>query len=400
MGADGVNVETKHAYLDWMVPSTDLRIRMGLQGLALPMATGMGSPIFDDDVAGIVASYKIDDTFSLTAFWMRPYNAYNNDDEYDGDSTFSNNRSIDDETDMFGLIAPITLDGITITPWGMWANIGDGSGFHAGLFDDSMFWSKPGDSGWINEFEDNSNERTSAWWAGIGIAVDLWDPLTFAIDAMYGHMQAANFNITDQAGTHKDMRVGTEGWFVAANLDYKLDWGTPGIFGWYSTGDDWDDVKDDGMLGRLPVMSNSATFAPTSFGFDGGFGISSDQVLGYSGTGLWGVGIQIADMSFIEDLTHTIRFVYMEGTNDADIIKKSGRSLPFMGDFYLTDKDHAFEVNFDHKYQIYENLAAVLELGYINMDLDRSTWKRNVSTNGHHKTDDAWKAQLSFQYKF
>ena len=87
-------------------------------------------------------------------------------------------------------------------------------------------------------------------------------------------------------------------------------------------------------------------------------------------------------------------------TNDADIIKKSGRSLPFMGDFYLTDKDHAFEVNFDHKYQIYENLAAVLELGYINMDLDRSTWKRNVSTNGHHKTDDAWKAQLSFQYKF
>ena len=63
---------------------------------------------------------------------------------------------------------------------------------------------------------------------------------------------------------------------------------------------------------------------------------------------------------------------------------------------YMTTDDWAFEVNFDHKYQIYENLAAIVELSYIHLDLDESTW----SFNDLHDTDDAWKAQLLFQYNF
>ena len=408
-GTDGINVETKHAYLDWMVPTTDLHIRMGLQALALPMATGLGSPIFDDDVAAVVANYKFDDTFSVTAFWARPYNYRLNDHKNDDGSKYKDdvkdyeygkNRHIDDEMDMFGLIAPISLDGVTITPWGVWANIGDASGFYQDLFDVSMTKDK---------IAAKENARTTAWWAGLGVAVDLWDPLTFAVDAMYGHMQATNFNtftlstpiLFDDpvlAVPGEDGRVGAKGWFIAANLDYKLDWGTPGIFGWYATGDDYKDVRDHSMLGRMPVMTQSSGFHPTSFGFDGGFGISSDQVIGYSGTGMWGIGLQVADMSFIEDLTHTIRFAYMQGTNDHKIVRKGMHDdVTFDGDFYLTDKDSAFEINFDHKYQIYENLAAVVELGYINMDLDRKTWR---GYEGENKTDDAWKAQLSFQYKF
>ena len=121
---------------------------------------------------------------------------------------------------------------------------------------------------------------------------------------------------------------------------------------------------------------------------------------------MWGIGIQVADMSFVEDLTHTIRFVYMQGTNDDKIVKRAGSrafvdSIVYDGDYYLTKEDQAFEINFDHKYQIYENLAAVLELGYIKFDLDKSTWKNYDGEFGRgHKTDDAWKAQLSFQYKF
>ncbi|MDR1659368.1 MAG: hypothetical protein LBR94_03380, partial [Desulfovibrio sp.] len=36
LGADRIDVvELKQAYLDWMPPNTDLKIRMGLQGMAL-----------------------------------------------------------------------------------------------------------------------------------------------------------------------------------------------------------------------------------------------------------------------------------------------------------------------------------------------------------------------------
>ena len=61
---------------------------------------------------------------------------------------------------------------------------------------------------------------------------------------------------------------------------------------------------------------------------------------------------------------------------------------------YLTTKDHAYEINFDHKYQIYENLAAVLELGYISIDRSSSVWGSGF------QDEPAYKAVLSFQFKF
>ena len=45
LGADGTNViKVKNAYLDWLVPNTDLRLRMGLQAIAMPNVAG-GSAI-------------------------------------------------------------------------------------------------------------------------------------------------------------------------------------------------------------------------------------------------------------------------------------------------------------------------------------------------------------------
>ena len=125
-------------------------------------------------------------------------------------------------------------------------------------------------------------------------------------------------------------------------------------------------------------------------------------MIGVTGVGTWGVGLQIADMSFIEDLSHTVRVAYYRGTNDNDVIKKWGGgsddNLPYTGaeSIYMTDKDYAWEVNFDHQYQIYENLAAIVELSYIHLDLSDEAW----GANDLDDTDDAWKAQLLFQYSF
>ena len=400
LGADGVNVKTKFAYLDWMVPDSDLHIRMGLQPLALPSATELGSPVMGDDdgLAAIVANYAFTDSFGLTAFWARPYNLFLNDTEAD------NGRHYDDEMDMFGLVAQVSLDGLTITPWGVVAAIGSASGYFENLL--NMTYRDPFDvtPAGYSMLDSRGKDSSIGWWVGLGTNVDVWDPLTFSFDVLYGSVGATDVTTSDY-DTNGNLLASTtqkweaSGWFIDARLDYALDWGTAGIFGWWSSGDDAKDRRK-GKLGRMPIIGPQG-FGPTSFGFDGAFGIADGAIVSNTGIGTWGLGVQIADMSFYEDLSHTVRFSYYRGTNDHEILNNHGAEGPAMqfGDgWYMTDKDYAFEVNFDHTYQIYENLAAVLELGYIHMHLDKEAW-RNVGP-GYNKTDGAWKAQLSFQYTF
>jgi len=66
LGVDGVNVETKWAYIDWAMPfNIPLRVRAGLQPWYLPK--GM---IMDDDAAGVRA-YGTVKPVSYEAFWYR-----------------------------------------------------------------------------------------------------------------------------------------------------------------------------------------------------------------------------------------------------------------------------------------------------------------------------------------
>ena len=48
-----------------------------------------------------------------------------------------------------------------------------------------------------------------------------------------------------------------EGWLVKALVEYKMDWGTPGIFGWYASGDDGN-VKNGSE--RMPTVSGCGNF--------------------------------------------------------------------------------------------------------------------------------------------
>ena len=377
LDADGVNVKTKRAFLDWIIPNTEVSVRMGIQGVSLPMANGYCNPVFSADVAGIVVNTPITEMFGVTAFWLRPFNRTLND----GANNYWN-----DEMDMFGLTLPITGDGWLVTPWGMYSRVGNASEY----FD---YFGVDVDANGNADLNTGAN----AWWAGVSTQIDIWDPLSFGFDVMYGHMGRADVDITNPASRSGFSDFGTRGWFVEAALNYTMDWGTPGIFGWYSTGDDYDDVKD-GQFGRIPVVGVDDGFGPTTFGFPGGYNIGADSIVGVTAVGTWGVGLQIADVSFIEDLSHTLRVAYYRGTNDNDVIKKRGGNdddIPYTGaeSVYLTTKDYAWEVNFDHQYKIYENLTAVLELGYINLHLDDDTWT-------DHKTDDAWKAQVLFRYEF
>ena len=381
LDSDGVNIATRRAYLDWMVPNTDLAIRMGLQGLALPSATGFGSPIFNTDVAAVTATYAFNDMVSLTGFWARPF------DQYDNDSSAGfGNTNLADETDAFGLILPVTGENWNVTPWGMFATVGNASGFYehlvGGDYDNTI----------------NSGSSNPAWWAGVAASLTVIDNLTFAVDVMYGDLEEGNLSpITDTFDFPwtGSTDIGTRGWFVDASLDYKLDWATAGIFGWWSSGDDAD-AYEDGQYGRIPTVGLYQNgFAPMSFSMPGSVANGRDTFVSESMIGTWGVGVKLADMSFIENLEHTVRVGYFRGTNDHELIENGGAAprLSYEG-VYMTDKDSAIEVDFNHKYQIYENLAAYLELGYIRLDMDEDVWGDN------YLDKDCWIAQVIFQYRF
>lgn len=312
-------------------------------------------------------------------------------DRFDDDGSDRNRL---DEMDIFGIMLPITLDGMKITPWGAWAKIGGESGW----------WDYQGKG-----FDQGFESSTNAYYGGLGYELNMFDPLTFSFDVIYGRMQGNQgtdgYNGYDNGNWKSN--PGSSGWFVDAALRYKMDWATAGLFGWWSSGDSANSV-DDGKFGRLPSLSTDTGFAPTTFGFDGSPAlISSDKAISSSGIGMWGIGVELTDISFIEDLSHSIRFAYYRGTNDEevvennmDILRDSRRSVLVFGERqYMTTKDQAFEINFDHKYQMYENLALFLELGYIRMDLDEDVWG-DASRRYNDDTDDAWKAQLSFQFKF
>lgn len=413
LGADSSDViKLKRAYIDWMAPDTDLQVRMGIQGIALPSAAG-GSAIMDTDAAGITASYKINENVGLTALWARPLN-----DNYNG---YQPNGRVDsykagylDNLDLFSLMLPITLDGYELTPWAMYGMKGRNSmkgidgyeGFHDGFYtaDGNLpytLYPYPGMIGW-SDVGKTSKTYGSMFWAGLPITITAFDPFNVEIDLNYGYTEEMGkfWTAKTWSGDINHASTKREGWLAKALVEYKMDWGVPGIFGWYSSGDD-DNVKNGSE--RMPSIVPMGTF--TSFLGDGNVGwIGQDYALDYAGT--WGVGVQLRDMSFIEDLSHTFRAVWWGGTNSPGMVKYMSEAYAWNDGWgsgsspYLTTNDGLLEFNLVNDYQMYENFNINLELDYVANYMDNSTWKKAGMRDTTFERQDAWKAQVTFVYSF
>ncbi|MBU1248800.1 MAG: hypothetical protein KKB70_08880, partial [Proteobacteria bacterium] len=63
----------------------------------------------------------------------------------------------------------------------------------------------------------------------------------------------------------------------------------------------------------------------------------------------------------------------------------------------LTEKDSLWEFDLNTKYQIYDELSAVVNMGYINADFDESVW---TEIGNNNKEEDAAKVVVGVEYKF
>ena len=403
LGADGLQVKVKRAYIDWTPPATDLKVRMGIQGLTMPNKAG-GSAVMDTDAASVVASYQFTDNVGLTAFWARPVN-----DNY-VDANDKNNWL--DNIDLFGLTLPLKFDGVEATPWVMYGMRGKNSIVNNGWDNDDFGWStNDGNPPYtflpypaaLDRNETHYRYGTdkvwgSLFWVGLPVAITMWDPLNIEFDINYGYSEKmGRYDNTDAYGVYRRGSTQRQGWLAKALVEYKMDWGVPGIFGWYASGDD-KNIKNGSE--RMPSVNPMGNM--TSFMGDGNYGwIMQDLGLDYSGT--WGIGAQVRDMSFVEDLSHTLRVAYWGGTNAPGMAKYMGSADAWRKGWgnnvspYLTTKDGLLEINFINNYKMYENFDINFEASYIANFMNHNTWDK---AGGNFSKQDAWKAEVIFAYSF
>ena len=408
LGGDGTIVKIKSAYMDWAIPGTKIKTRMGLQRIHLPDYSSEASQVFDGDVTGVSVNVPINDNFGLTAFWARPFN-----DNFEGATDRPANYL--DNVDLFALTVPMTFEGARITPWAMLGIVGENafrSSGTTGTYYGAGYGGGLSPAAYMLDGKEDAYSFGTAFWAGITGEITAADPFRLAWTFNYG-----SFSTGEKA-------LNKQGWHASLLAEYKLDWGTPGIYGWYSSGDDGN-IKNGSE--RMPSLdyNNESTSGFSGFGQLGTWTIGRDAVLGYTLAGTWGIGARLKDISFIDKLKTTLRVNLYNGTNDAEMARhiKSGAAgveVPsatcnkYTPDFYsanpngiyLTEKDYAMEIGMMTTYQIYENLRLLVEANYIALWLDQSSdvWGgfRNARGQwvGANSVEDCWNVNVSFIYRF
>ena len=381
LGTDGKIIKVRYSYVDWVIPQTDAKVRMGLQNFSLPGFIS-NSPILGGgaaDGAGITLSGQFTENVGASLFWLRAEN----------DNAGSNSVQYSDAMDFVGLTVPMTFDGVKVTPWGMYGAIGrdslpsasPASGQNGVTMADRLLPAM-GNGLAVGNYDRHGN----AWWAGVASELTYFDPFRFALDAAYGSVDMGSYRAAD----NKNFDMERAGWFASILGEYKMDYFTPGVLFWYASGDDSNAYNGSE---RMPTVEGSWT--ASSYGYDDNFGRDSCDMIGLSNTGTMGVYLQAKDISFMEDLTHIFRVGFVKGTNNTEMVRSGWASLDSNDGLYLTTADKAWEVNFDTQYKIYKDLTLGVELGWINLDLNEDVWK-----NANSYKDNIYRGAVTLQYTF
>lgn len=355
-------LQISHAYIDWNMVNAPVNVKVGLQQIGLPAAVA-GNPVFNTSVAAVMGTFKANDNVSVSAFWGRPYNGG------------AGNNAVHDAWDMFGLIVPIQFDGVKITPWAQYSTIG-GLVDYAPLADNAVM-----------------NDGYDYWHAGVAVDIDVTDALNIKGDFIYGALQGKK-NSTEASGFWTTLKV-----------SYDIGMGKLALAGWYSSGADKNDHEKNNGAGDFGFMPSLHYQGEATPGFTmstmGGWGNPAQQGgAGFSNNyiGTWGAALMWENFSFITDLSHTLRLIYVTGTNDKQYIgaRETGLAGNAAGKYILTEKDNGYEIDFDTTYQIYKNFRAIVGAGIMYVDWDKD-W-RDGTAGAPAAT--MWRVGLGLYYNF
>ena len=350
-------IGVRQAYIDWMIPNTTVKVRMGKQLFGLPFdAMGkcvlMGPNLNSRD--GIVLTSPVTDWLDMTAFWVRA--------NYVNSETADNDTSRANKSDLFAVTGNMKFDGFTISPYVMYGSLDEKA-------------TLPGSS------DGNIKGSGNAYWFGASATLNYFDPFVMKLSGAYGMINYDRFD--DPAVNWNDR----SGWYMQAKASYTTSFGTPILAAWYGSGDD----SDAQYQYQNWIPTNGGRFHPT-FGFCAGQSGLYNPTSRHNIAGTWGVQTGIENVSFLEDLTHTFTVTLFKGTNNSEQTNKYNVN-PYT---YMSYSDTAVEFDIDSIYNIYKNLSARLQLAYIINDFDESDHTAYKGT----MDKDGWNASLTLSYKF
>ncbi|GAB7024197.1 outer membrane homotrimeric porin [Salidesulfovibrio brasiliensis] len=362
IGAHTGAVEVKQGYIDFNWPGTQVNVKVGYQGLALPMAvTHASSPILSEEVASATVSGAFTENVSYLVGYGRALQSNANQDQ----------------TDVYFAALPVAFDNMTLTPYFAYANMGE----------EVNATNSTAGTGWTAYGADNNTGGTldNAWWAGLSFDATFFEDFITKADFMYG-----------QTNAEKD---GAEmsGWMAGASVAYTgwKQYVTPEVFFVYTTGEDGNVTKGNGGSERMPIIAPD--WAVGSFFFGGDALLKGSDGDLAAQMGFWTLGLSLKDISFMEGLSHTVNVMYIQGTNDKDLIRGYQGDENYQNVTYgktLTEEDSIWEVDFNSEYKIYDELTGYVQLGWLNADYDKNTWGPN--TDG----GDAYKLSIGMNYSF
>ena len=344
VGGTGKTVTARLAYLDWMVPTTDVLVRMGRQEVPTPSYT-FGSPILDTPVDGVLVNAPVNDMVGVTLGWLRASATLNK---------WAVEHQPHSSVDLAYLAVDVAADGFKVTPYGMVGFIGSNAA------DLDMLGSAA------------SSENVMAYWVGLGGELTMFDPFKFTADFIYSANDA-------------DGAAGRKGWYAALGAEIKAGFATPFVKGWYASGDDADSEDS----GRLMSINGGGAFDASSTYFDAN-GLLAASIDNCNPAGTWGVQAGVKGVSLVEDLTHALSVTYFQGTNNTNRVWNLHQETSPVG--YMTTADSAWSIDFLSSYKLYQNLTANVLLAYLITDYDESLWGKDY--------DNGFRGTLNFTYAF
>ncbi|MGN1038195.1 MAG: outer membrane homotrimeric porin, partial [Mailhella sp.] len=362
----GNGISARQAYVDWVIPQTDITVRMGRSVFGLPAdAIGGKNAVMASWVPqdGVVINAPVTDWLNINAFWAR----------IDTPATAAGAAANTDvvtgqRSDAFALAANMKFDGFSVSPYLLYATLDKDT--------TRRTETATGDSD-----EGMGLANANAYWLGASAVFSAFDPFTFKLSAAYG---AKSYEGSEHGTADVDLGD-RKGWYVQGQASYATAYGTPMFSAWYASGDD---AKDYGRQGWIPTLGGR--FLPTNSFTDGGASLFNGVANSFIG-GTWGVQLGWTKVSFLENLSHDLKVTLFQGTNNS----ANDYAAAHAPQEYMTTKDRAYEFNFNSTYQIYKNLSTTLELAYIINDFDN-----NASTFRKSYSEDDWNASLYFCYKF
>lgn len=369
--SDTPNVMARHAYLDWIVPNTEVKVRMGLQSWYTPSYV-FGAIMLDDTATGVNISSPLGQNASGNLYWIRAT----------APNAFANVLGKSMTSDFIGGDLTYSGNGFAITPWFMVGAVGNAAK-ELPVFEyttGSLF--APITAGYYRDANGNmvagrDVSNGTAWWLGVGAELTRFDPFYMAFDAYYSA-------ISDKSKYNR-----RSGWYLAGMASYKTQYGTPALKAWYSSGD-----KKNPNSGSNRALTISPWFDATTSFFGGEYSLG-DYTSHWSHEGTWGVSLRWDNLSFVNDLYHSLAVTYFRGTNAQRNIRNvyDVYGYHMNPNEYMTTADSAVEVDFTSTYNIYKNLAAQLELGYVFQNFNSRLRAGQKFTNG-------WNVAVNFKYTF